>query len=220
MSTKFIDLTNKVFGNWTVIKRGEDDSSGKIRWLCKCSCGVKILVCRSSLRNGRSTGCKSCSKRNNRHGLSRSSTYKVWDSAVQRCTNPKAQHFHNYGGRGITMCHTWVENFMNFFNDMGEKPKHLTLDRIDNDKGYFKENCRWTTMKVQNRNRRHCVKIGGIYHGWRLIKRFPNPHKSMFQCIHCFHLIIYCTSSVKTGGKHCYCHPLPLLLSYTPLIRS
>ena len=205
MIFKFINLSNQRFGRWIVIKRGGKDSDGHIKWICKCDCGTIKEVTRSSLRNGRSKGCAKCSPRNNRHGLSRSPTYKVWDGMIQRCTNLNTSHYIHYGGRGITVCSEWKDNFTHFLNDMGEKPKNLTLDRIDNEKGYSKDNCRWTTMKVQNRNRRNCIKIGDIHFGWELIHRFDNPSKSQFQCIHCCLLIVYCTSSVKLGRKICQC---------------
>lgn len=205
MVSNFIDLTNQRFGRWIVLYRGTNDRDGHIRWVCRCDCGVEKKVTRGSLRNGRSTGCNKCSKTNFKHGYSRSPTYKVWDSMIQRCYNIENSHHGDYGGRGITVCEEWKVDFSNFIKDMGEKPKNLTLDRIDNNKGYFKENCRWVTMKVQNRNRRDSVKIGNIYNGWKLIQRFDNPSKSQFQCVHCSLLIVYCTSSVKIGRKICRC---------------
>ena len=208
MSTNFIDLTGKQFGKWIVLKRGPNTKGGWIQWICRCECGTIKPVTRSSLRSGRSKGCPNCCTTFIKHGHSRSLTYKVWDSMIQRCTNKNFSFYQHYGGRGITVCQEWKENFINFFNDMGEKPKKLSLDRIDNNKGYFKENCRWVTMKTQNRNRRDSVKIGEIYHSWKLLKRFDDPYKSQFQCIKCGKIIIYCTSSVKTGKHLCHCNPL------------
>lgn len=82
-----------------------------------------------------------------------SPTYHSWAGMKARCTNPNHQAWLDYGGRGITIDPRW-ENFANFLEDMGEKPKGLSLDRIDNDKGYFKQNCRWATREVQNTNQR------------------------------------------------------------------
>lgn len=202
---KFIDLTNKKFGKWTVIERGSLDTDGHIKWICECECGIRKEVNRSSLRNGRSKGCQKCCKTNFKHGFSRSDTYKVWDAMIQRCENPMSPNYILYGIRGIKVCDRWKESFLNFLEDMGERPKKLTLDRIDNDKGYFKENCRWTTMSVQNRNRRDSVKVGYFYHGWELIHRYSDPCKSRFRCIYCGVLIDYNTSLVKTGHKICNC---------------
>lgn len=80
-------------------------------------------------------------------------TYVVWSCMVQRCYYPKHKSYHRYGGRGITVCDAWRNDFAAFLADMGEVQPGMTLGRIDNDQGYCKENCRWETMKQQQSNR-------------------------------------------------------------------
>lgn len=79
--------------------------------------------------------------------------YHSWNSMKNRCNNPKLKEYKNYGGRGITYDTRW-EDFREFFKDMGKRPEGTTLDRIDVDKDYCKENCRWATKEEQQRNQR------------------------------------------------------------------
>ncbi len=88
-----------------------------------------------------------------------SRTYHAWRSMRDRCHNPKNHAFDNYGGRGIEVCQQWRDDFDKFFADMGEAPDGRSLDRIDNDLGYFPENCRWATLKEQLNNQRRNHRI-------------------------------------------------------------
>jgi hypothetical protein len=94
--------------------------------------------------------------------MTNTSTYAIWDSMHQRCSNPKRKDFSKYGGRGISVCTEW-DKFDDFLADMGERPKGLSLDRIDNDLGYSKSNCRWATAIQQGRNQRtnHMITFNG-----------------------------------------------------------
>lgn len=84
----------------------------------------------------------------------------IWLKMIRRCLNSKDKAYKNYGGRGITVCKYWIESFDIFFNDMGKRPsKKHTLDRINNDKGYSKQNCRWATWVEQQSNRRDNIKL-------------------------------------------------------------
>ncbi len=87
-------------------------------------------------------------------------TWECWRKIKDRCSNPKNSQYHNYGGRGISYCEDW-EIYENFVNDMGEKPEGLSIDRIDNNGDYCKENCRWATPKEQASNRRDTIIFNG-----------------------------------------------------------
>jgi hypothetical protein len=155
---KKIDLTEKRFGRLTVIEQAGSDKWGFALWMCKCDCGVIIIVNGGSLRSGctKSCGClqrEIAKKRLTTHGLSSSRIYKIWASMIQRCIDINYEDYHYYGGRGITVCKRW-KFFENFLADMGECPNDFTLERVDNEKGYFLKNCKWATHTEQNRNQR------------------------------------------------------------------
>lgn len=88
------------------------------------------------------------------HARARSKTYLTWQGILQRCTNPTCTKYPQYGGRGITVCDSWRNSFVNFLSDMGERPEGKTIDRKNNALGYCKENCRWASRKEQQRNTR------------------------------------------------------------------
>ena len=149
------DLTGKTFGKLTVI-RPIDRRDRSIVWLCKCSCGNTVEAPTRRLgRSGVSTS--SCTKGlcNNRSlGFTiHKETYSSFVNMHIRCKYEYHKFYKNYGGRGITVCKRW-RSFKNFFSDMGERPEGTTIDRIDNNKGYSKDNCQWATPLDQRHNRR------------------------------------------------------------------
>jgi len=156
------DLAGRVYGRLTVLPFTKKDQRYSAYWLCQCSCGKKKFIRVDHLNSGRvkSCGCLNReetvrrNKENIIHGMSGTPTYKTWDSMKRRCLNPKDKDFANYGGRGIMVCQRWITSFACFFEDMGVKPKNMTLDRIDNSRGYSKDNCRWADCKTQGRNKR------------------------------------------------------------------
>lgn len=117
--------------------------------LCECQCGKQFTAVKQNVKSGNTTSC-GCIKN---HRFSRTKTHITWSAMIQRCRNKKNTSYMNYGDRGIKVCEKWL-NFKGFLEDMGLRPEGKTLDRIDNEKGYYKENCRWETPKNQCRNRR------------------------------------------------------------------
>jgi hypothetical protein len=166
------DLSGKRFGSLTVIKlHGRYGRQKSWRWLARCDCGNEQAIFTGNLTNGRTKHCLKCSfKKRSIHGFVRKtegyscerSTWHAWATMKQRCLNSNHRSYKNYGGRGIKICRRWLR-FENFLLDMGVKPsKELSLDRIDNERGYHPGNCRWTTRKVQNNNMRgRGLKIDG-----------------------------------------------------------
>lgn len=160
-----IDLTGMKFGRWTVgevAKRRDGDS--RLRWSCLCLCGTSREVPAYRLIRGESKSCgcltkEVATKMSFKHGHANTCerpftpTYHTWVSMLTRCNNFNHPSYKSYGGRGISVCREW-HTFSNFLRDMGERPHGLVLDRINNELGYFKNNCRWVTHKNNCRNTR------------------------------------------------------------------
>ena len=161
MNKKFIINIGHVFGKWNVIDFYGRDKRNRKLWLCECSCEQKNrkIVSQDTLRTGRSKSCgcynKECHKT---HGKRYTKSHSAWASMKDRCTNSNNEMYKYYGGRGIKYFDKW-ENFEGFYEDMGECPIGLTLDRIYNNKDYYKENCRWATRQQQGRNKRNNLLI-------------------------------------------------------------
>ncbi len=166
---KFIDFTGQRFGRLTVIER--DGSRGKnATWLCQCICGKQTVVSSYDLKRGNTSSC-GCIQREKAaqrvlvHGKRRTRLYAVWASIKSRCYNPASNRYGRYGGRGIKVCDEWLHDFGAFYNwamsngyDENAPRGKCTIDRIDNDKGYSPDNCRWVDMGTQSNNRSNSKK--------------------------------------------------------------
>lgn len=158
-----LDLIGRTFGRLTVkerIKIRRDNGKSAILWICVCDCGSFSSVPTERLTSGetRSCGCLAREGRPAVHGGARkgnkSAEYKIWCSMKDRCLNPKNEHWDRYGGRGISVCEEWINDFAAFRRDMGPRtsPAH-SIDRVENDGNYEKNNCRWATKSEQALNR-------------------------------------------------------------------
>lgn len=150
-----LDLTGQRFGRLVVqCKCPEKGKRGEILWYCLCDCGGESVSRANGLKSGNSSSC-GCLRveATKTHGMTKTRTFKSWESMKQRCNNPKAPSYSSYGGRGIRVCDRWLENFSFFFEDMGERPEGKTLDRVDVNGDYTPENCRWASASEQQRNK-------------------------------------------------------------------
>jgi hypothetical protein len=162
---QFVDITGQRYGMLVAIyPTNKRTKNGGYIWVFKCDCGKVKDIPSNSVRSGL---VKSCGCKNRTHGESSSRLFTIWVDMKQRCENPNVPHYRLYGGKGITVCDDWHDfiqfqkwSYKNGYSDS------LTIDRIDNKKGYTPENCRWVTNKRQQRNRtnNHLITYKGETH--------------------------------------------------------
>ena len=158
------------FGRLIVIKEGGRGNAGQLKWVCRCDCGSMKEIRAQNLMLGNTISCgcahkEQLIKRNTKHGQTVGgripTEYTIWSQMKDRCLNPNAEPYEDYGGRGIKVCKRWVgkNGYANFFKDMGKRPsKNHSLDRFPNNDGDYKpSNCRWGTQAEQSRNKRNNV---------------------------------------------------------------
>lgn len=168
------DISGCKFGRLSVIDRAGTSPSGQPLWKCICDCSaIRFVSIYDLLRSTTvSCGCYNADKTRikfTRHGQAKnrrcSKTYASWKAMLARCGNPNQRAWKNYGGRGIKVCERWLK-FDNFFEDMGERPKGRTIDRLDVNGNYEKSNCQWATASEQGLNKRlpkyHSTGVQGV----------------------------------------------------------
>ena len=155
------------FNRWIVINEAPSRGYQK-RWLCQCDCGTERDVFAFALKDGSSGSCGCLHKERVSEAARRAHThhgeaprgnpsveYSTWIGMIARCTNPRRRSFKDYGGRGITVCPAWRNNFPAFLSEVGRRSSAAySIDRIDNSRGYEPGNVRWATRSEQNSNRR------------------------------------------------------------------
>lgn len=147
------NLVGQVFGRWLVLSFSHLSKTGAGYWNCQCSCG-ELKKCRSGhliSKVSQSCGCLRTEQKT-KHSMCNTTEYHIWEAIKHRCLNKNDLNYRHYGGRGITICEQWMD-FIGFYEDMGNRPtKSHSIDRINNDGNYEKNNCRWATRKEQMSN--------------------------------------------------------------------
>lgn len=161
-----LQLTGQRFGRLVVIERVQNNIHQKTMWRCQCDCGNEVCVIGSRLKNGLTLSCGCLQKETAKqtlfiHGETSTRLHSIWKDMKRRCYNPRRKEWADYGGRGIDVCAEWKESYMKFrdwalangYND------NLSLDRVNNDRGYSPENCRWATNIQQAENKRNNITV-------------------------------------------------------------
>ena len=164
------DLTGQRFGRLVAVRYAGVSKGNQTLWECKCDCGNTVLVHAQNLKSGHTSSCgcynyECISARNRTHGETKTRIYRIWHDMNYRCSSPKHRSYPLYGGKGVKVCDAWkdYETFRDWALQSGYKDG-LSIDRIDSEKDYCPENCRWATDTEQanNTNRNRCYTIDGV----------------------------------------------------------
>lgn len=149
------DLIGQKIGRLTVLSLSHYDSENEIHWVCLCSCGTLSYPKTYHLRDGQTTSCGCLHyERITTHGMTGTRLFTLYNAMLARCHNPRSKNYAYYGARGIKVCPKWCDAQIFFRWALSNGyDDNLTIDRIDNSKGYTPENCRWVTAKVNQNNR-------------------------------------------------------------------
>ena len=160
--TSFQDITGNKYGNLTVLRLFRRNK-GRLKWLCQCDCGNEIIVIGNNLKNGHTQSCgcymkKRITETHTKHGDRKTRLYGIWTGIKSRCFNKNCSSYKNYGGRGISVCKEWLGSdgyiyFKEWALDNGYSDDY-SIDRINVDKDYSPDNCRWVDNSTQANNTR------------------------------------------------------------------
>lgn len=166
-----INIIGQTFGKLVVLSDADPirnlNGTAVRRSLCRCECGKEVVVRNAKLTTEHTQSC-GCQRRitNTKHGHAKreirggkSKVYNSWRNMIARCKNPNHESYADYGGRGITVCERWRNSFEDFLSDVGDRPKGLTLDRINNEGNYEPDNVKWATVEAQNQHRRRDIQV-------------------------------------------------------------
>lgn len=190
------NLSGQRFGKLTVLERAGTKSHNTM-WLCQCDCGNTTVTSRGNLLNGKTKSCGCLKHRpavNRTHGQSKTRLYFVWRNMLNRCYNDTVNDYPNYGGRGITVCTEWKDDFQAFSEwafangyDANAKRGEYTLDRKNTNGNYEPSNCRWVSGYEQANNKRtnlHIEYKGNTFTLKQLSEKSGVPYKTLHRRIY------------------------------------